>query len=72
MARAVDVKRLLARNVRRLRNARGLSQSELATDAGQPQRQISNIETAKVDVRIRTVAKIAAALGVHPRDLLGE
>jgi transcriptional regulator with XRE-family HTH domain len=68
----VDVKRLLARNVRRLRNSRGLSQSELATDAGAPQRLISNVETGKVNVTVRTVAKIAAALGVHPRDLFEE
>jgi hypothetical protein len=27
------------------------------------------IENAKVDVRLGTVAKIAAALGVHPREL---
>jgi transcriptional regulator with XRE-family HTH domain len=70
MARAVDLKRLLARNVRRLRKAHGLSQSALAIDAGQHQHVISMIENGKVDVRMGTVAKIAAALGVHPRDLL--
>jgi len=72
MARAVDIKRVLARNVRQLRKARGLSQSALAIDAGQHQRLISNIENGKVDVRVGTVAKIAAALGVRPRDLFEE
>ena len=72
MARAVDLKRVLARNVRRLRKARGLTQSALAIDADQHQHVISMIENGKVDVRVSTVAKIAAALGVHPRDLFSE
>ncbi len=41
MGRAVDIKRLPAKNVRRLRKAKGLSQSALAIDAGQQQYLIS-------------------------------
>jgi transcriptional regulator with XRE-family HTH domain len=72
MARPVDIKRVLAKNVRRLRKAKGLSQSALAIDAGQPQYVISKIENGLVDVRLGTIGKIAAALGVHPRELFEE
>ena len=70
MARHPDVKRLLAKNVRRLRKAQRLSQPALATDAGLHQYVISKIENAQVDVRIGTIAKLAQALGVHARELL--
>jgi transcriptional regulator with XRE-family HTH domain len=69
MARRVDIRRMLAKNVRRLRKAAGLSQSALAVDAGQHQYLISKIENGQVDVRIDNVGRIAAALGVHPREL---
>ena len=69
MARRVDIGRVLAKNVRRLRKAAGLSQSALAVDAGQHQYLISKIENGQVDVRLGNVGKIAAALGVHPREL---
>jgi len=72
MARPPDIKRLLAKNVRRLRKARGLSQSALATDAGQHQYVISKVENGQLDVRLETIGKIAAALGVHPRELFEE
>ncbi|HXW27445.1 MAG TPA: helix-turn-helix transcriptional regulator [Xanthobacteraceae bacterium] len=72
MARPPDIKRLLAKNVRRLRKARGLSQSALATDAGQHQYVISKVENAQLDVRLETIGRIAAALGVDPRELFEE
>ncbi len=72
MGRAVDIKRLPAKNVRRLRKAKGLSQSALAIDAGQQQYLISKIENARVDVRLGNVGKLARALGVHPRELFEE
>jgi len=72
MGRAVDIKRLPAKNVRRLRKAKGLSQSALAIDAGQQQYLISKIENARVDVRLGNVGKLARALGVYPRELFEE
>jgi transcriptional regulator with XRE-family HTH domain len=72
MARAVDIRTVLAKNVRRLRLAKGLTQAALATDAGQHQGFISEVENGKTSPELDTVGKIAAALGVHPRELFEE
>jgi transcriptional regulator with XRE-family HTH domain len=72
MKRPTRIRRLLAKNVRRLRKAKGLSQSALATDAEQHQALISRLENARVNLKIDTADRIARALGVHPRELLDE
>jgi transcriptional regulator with XRE-family HTH domain len=72
MKRPTRIRRILAKNVRRLRKAKGLSQSALATDANQHQALISRIENAQMNLKVDTIGKIAAALGVYPRDLFEE
>jgi transcriptional regulator with XRE-family HTH domain len=72
MGKAAQIRRVLAKNVRRLRNAKGLSQDALAADADQHQALISEIENARANVELDTLGKIAAALGVHPRELFEE
>ena len=62
----------VARNVRRLRKAKGLSQAELATDASLHQHHVSEIENGQHDLRLGTIDKLAPALGVRPRDLFEE
>jgi transcriptional regulator with XRE-family HTH domain len=57
-------RRVLARN--------GLSQGALAADAGIYQELISRIENGAANPELDTLGKIAAALGVHPRELLDE
>jgi transcriptional regulator with XRE-family HTH domain len=69
MGKATDIRAVLAKNVRRLRKAKGLSQAALATDAGQHQGFISEVENGRTNPELDTVGKIAAALGVHPREL---
>jgi transcriptional regulator with XRE-family HTH domain len=69
MGKATDIRGVLAKNVRRLRKAKGLSQAALATDAGQHQGFISEVENGRTNPELDTVGKIAAALGVHPREL---
>jgi transcriptional regulator with XRE-family HTH domain len=63
---------ILAKNLRRLRLARGLSQDALAADAGVFQKLISGIENGRANPELDTLGKIAAALGVHPRELSEE
>jgi len=58
--------------VRALRRERSLSQGELALLAGTTQATISEIERNLRRVQYRTTRSLAAALGVKPRDLLGE
>jgi transcriptional regulator with XRE-family HTH domain len=72
MAKAVRIRRILAGNVRRLREAKGLSQGALAADAGIYQELISRIENGAANPELDTLGKIAAALGVHPHELLDE
>ena len=68
--RRVDLKKSLARNLRRLRVARGLSQSELAAKAGIARPHLSRLENRTYDTGLDTVSKLAAALGSEPLDLL--
>jgi transcriptional regulator with XRE-family HTH domain len=69
MRKAARIRQVLAKNLRRLRNAKGLSQDALAADANQHQGLISEIENQRANVELDTLGKIAAALGVHPREL---
>lgn len=58
-------------NVKRVREARGLSQDELAKKAGYSGRStISCIESGKRDCSQRQIFAIANALGVTPGELL--
>ena len=65
-------RRLLARNLRRLRLERKLTQDELAADAGVRQALISELESGKIDVRLDTLQRIASALNARLAELLEE
>jgi len=66
----VDTKRLLARNLRRLRLQREWSQDDLADAAGVRQALVSALEVATSNPTLESLDKIAAALGVAVADLL--
>ena len=59
----------VARNVRRNRIAKGFSQRKLAGSAGISELSVKNIESAKVEARIKTLQSIAKALGVKLNEL---
>ena len=61
---------VLARNVLRLRNQRGMTQRELARALGVSQPRIAEIEGARTSARIDTVGRLAAVFGVEPWTLL--
>jgi len=61
---------VLARNMRKLRAARRLSQEALAYDSGIDRTYVSSIERAQRSVSIDIVARIAKALAVEPWMLL--
>jgi transcriptional regulator with XRE-family HTH domain len=61
---------VLARNMRQLRAARGLSQEALAHESDVDRTYVSSIERAKRSVSIDIVARIAKALAVEPWTLL--
>jgi transcriptional regulator with XRE-family HTH domain len=65
-------RRVLARNIRRFRQARKMSQEDLAAAARLHQSQISDIESAKISVGIDIIQRLARALGARLADLLND
>lgn len=61
---------LLAENVRRLREARGVSQEKLAADAGFHRTFVSQVERQVNSVILDNLEKLATALEVEPWVLL--
>ncbi|WP_420965987.1 helix-turn-helix domain-containing protein [Bradyrhizobium sp. B120] len=61
---------VVADNVRSLRKTAGLSQEELAHEAGVDRTYISQVERRQRNVTIVVLAKIARALNVTPDKLL--
>lgn len=53
-----------SRNLRRLRNERGLTQERLAELSGLHLTDVGRIERAERDPGVRTVARLASGLGV--------
>jgi transcriptional regulator with XRE-family HTH domain len=66
----VDIRQRLGRNLRRLRDAKGLSQEAFAHEANIHRTYISDIERGARNPTITVVEKIALALEVTASDLL--
>ena len=63
----------LSERLRSLREAKGLSQQELATGADVSMSLVSKLEQGKkADPRVSTVLALAKTLGVPPGDLLND
>ena len=60
----------LAKNMRRLRAARGLSQEALAHESGLNRTYLSGVERSERNVSIDNIARIASGLGIEPWKLL--
>ena len=58
--------------LRRARERALLTQEELADRAGLAIPTISRIENGRVEPHFRTIRKLAKALDVDPRDLVGD
>lgn len=61
---------VFAENVRFYRKAAGLSQEELANKSGLHRTYIGGIECANRNASLKSIEKIAAALGIAPSLLL--
>ena len=66
----MGIRKQVGLNVRRLREARGLSQEELAFQAELHRTYISGVERGVRNPTITVLAKIAQALKVSPDQLL--
>jgi transcriptional regulator with XRE-family HTH domain len=66
------LRNILARNMRRLRAARGLSQEALAHECGINRTYLSGVERSERNVPIDNIARIAKGLRVQASELLEE
>ncbi|SCM70081.1 Uncharacterized HTH-type transcriptional regulator y4dJ [uncultured Pleomorphomonas sp.] len=66
----MDLKGIMAANLRRIRHEKGLTQEELADRSGLSTRYVGAIERADVSASVTVLGQIADALGVEPGNLL--
>jgi transcriptional regulator with XRE-family HTH domain len=66
----MDLRAIFAANMRRLRNAKGLSQEALAHEAGVNRSYLARIEAGRPYVGLDIIGRLAEALEVEPAELL--
>ena len=66
----MDMRKLVGRNVRRIRLARGLTQERLSEVSGFTQQYISGLERERRNPTVVTLFELAQALGAKPVDLI--
>ncbi|ONH84060.1 transcriptional regulator [Roseomonas mucosa] len=66
----MDLKEVMAVNLRRIRHDRDMTQEELADNASLSARYIGAIERADVSASVTVLGQIADALGIEPGELL--
>ena len=66
----MDLRETFATNLRRLRNARGLSQDDLAYDAGMSRSYLSQLEKGVFYASIKIIGKLADTLQAEPEEFL--
>lgn len=66
----MDLKEVMATNMRRLRYDKKLTQEELAARSGLSMRYVGSIERGAVSASVSVLGKVAEALDVDPCDLI--
>jgi transcriptional regulator with XRE-family HTH domain len=66
----MDVVQLLGANVRRYRKLKGMTQEQLALEAGMERSYVSDLERGTRNPTVRALGRLADALGIEPKDLL--
>jgi len=66
----MDLRQVFATNLRRLRNAKGLSQDDLAYEAEVSRSYLSQLEKGVFHASLKIVGRLAEALDVEPTELL--
>ena len=66
----MDLKEVMAVNLRRLRHAKQMTQEELAERAGLSARYVGGIERADVSASVTVLGRIAEALEVEATELV--
>jgi len=65
----MDVVQLLGVNVRIQRKLKGMSQEELALEAGMERSYVSDLERGQRNPSVRALGRLADALGIEPKVL---
>lgn len=68
----MDMRKLVGRNVERLRRAKGMTQEQLAERSGFSQQYISGLENGRRNPTVVTLYEIATALDATPVEFLEE
>lgn len=66
----MDMRKLVGRNLARLRREQGLTQEELEARSGFSQQYLSGIERGKRNPTVITIYELAQALGVNHLELM--
>lgn len=66
----MDVVRLLGANVRRYRKLKGMTQEQLALDAGMERSYVSDLERGTRNPSVKALGRLADAMGIEPHLLL--
>lgn len=66
----MDFRQVFASNLRRLRQEKGLSQEELAYEAGVNRTYMSKLEQGQTWVGLEILVKLGNVLGAEPADFL--
>lgn len=66
----MDVVQLLGRNVRRYRKLKGMTQEQLALEAGMERSYVSDLERGERNPSVRALGRLAEALSIEPMALL--
>jgi transcriptional regulator with XRE-family HTH domain len=66
----MDMRRIVGRNVRRIRLEKGLTQEQFPEVSGFSQQYISGLESGKRNPTVVTLHELAQALGVTPIELI--
>ncbi|MDI6025949.1 helix-turn-helix transcriptional regulator [Corticibacterium sp. UT-5YL-CI-8] len=66
----MDLKEVMAINMRRLRHDKELTQEQVAERAGLSARYVGSIERGKVSASVSILGKLAEAFGVDPCELI--
>ena len=63
---------VVGRNIRRLRQERGLSQEDLADEIGVHRTYMGGVERGERNLTLRSLERLAERLGVSPLSLLAD
>jgi transcriptional regulator with XRE-family HTH domain len=66
----MDLREVFASNLRRIRNAKGVSQDELALEASVSRGYLSQLEKGVFYVSLNVLGRLAVALEVEPAEFL--